>query len=44
LFLLGAVTLKWFVLAMLVGTIAGTYSSIFVASPLLVVWKGKGNR
>ncbi len=44
LFLLGAATLKWFVLAMLVGTIAGTYSSIFVASPLLVVWQGKRNR
>ncbi len=41
LFLLGGVTLKWFVLAMLIGTMAGTYSSIFVASPLLVVWKGK---
>lgn len=39
LFLLGAVTLKYFVLAMLVGTIAGTYSSVFVASPLLVVWQ-----
>lgn len=41
LYLLGAVTLKWFVLAMLVGTVAGTYSSIFVASPLLVVWQGR---
>lgn len=39
LFILGAGTLKYFVLAMLVGTIAGTYSSIFVASPLLVVWE-----
>ncbi len=39
LFLLGAGTLKYFVLAMLVGTITGTYSSIFVASPLLVVWQ-----
>lgn len=41
LFILGAASLKFFVLAMLVGTIAGTYSSIFVASPLLVVWQGK---
>jgi preprotein translocase SecF subunit len=40
LFILGAASLKFFVLAMLVGTIAGTYSSIFVASPLLVVWQG----
>lgn len=39
LFLLGAGTLKYFVLAMLVGTVAGTYSSVFVASPLLVVWQ-----
>ena len=39
LLILGAPTLKYFVLAMLVGTIAGTYSSIFVASPLLVVWQ-----
>lgn len=38
LFILGAASLKYFVLAMLVGTVAGTYSSIFVASPLLVVW------
>lgn len=39
LFILGAVTLKYFILAILVGTVAGTYSSIFVASPLLVVWQ-----
>ena len=39
LFILGAVSLKYFILAILVGTIAGTYSSIFVASPLLVVWQ-----
>ena len=39
LFILGAATLKYFVLAILVGTVAGTYSSIFVASPLLVLWQ-----
>jgi preprotein translocase subunit SecF len=39
LFILGAPTLKYFILAILVGTIAGTYSSIFVASPLLVIWQ-----
>ena len=38
-YLLGALTLKYFILAILVGTIAGAYSSIFVASPLLVVWQ-----
>jgi preprotein translocase subunit SecF len=39
LFILGALSLKYFILAILVGTIAGTYSSIFVASPLLVIWQ-----
>jgi preprotein translocase subunit SecF len=31
-------SIKWFVVALLVGIISGTYSSIFNASPLLVVW------
>lgn len=39
LFLLGGVTIKWFVLALLIGTISGTYSSTFNAVPLLVVWQ-----
>lgn len=34
----GGESIKHFVLAMLVGIGAGTYSSIFVASPLLVSW------
>jgi preprotein translocase subunit SecF len=34
--LLGGVTIRWFVFALLVGTVAGTYSSPFVASPLLL--------
>ncbi|MBI2268109.1 MAG: protein translocase subunit SecF [Candidatus Blackburnbacteria bacterium] len=38
LFLMGGVTIKWFVAALLVGTISGTYSSPFVAVPLLVMW------
>lgn len=38
LLLLGGVTIKWFVFALLIGTIAGTYSSTFTAAPLLVVW------
>lgn len=29
---------KWFIVALLVGVISGTYSSIFNASPLLVLW------
>ena len=38
LFLFGGDTIKTFVLALLVGTIAGTYSSTFTAAPLLVSW------
>ena len=38
LFAIGGETLRWFVLALLVGTISGTYSSTFNAAPLLVVW------
>jgi len=38
LWLLGGATIKWFALALLVGTISGTYSSTFTAAPLLVVW------
>jgi preprotein translocase subunit SecF len=35
-FFLGPVTLKYFILTILVGSVVGTYSSIFVASPLLL--------
>lgn len=38
LLLFGPVTLTYFILTLLVGVIAGTYSSIFVASPLLTTW------
>jgi preprotein translocase subunit SecF len=34
----GGQTIKWFATALLIGTIAGTYSSTFTAIPLLVVW------
>lgn len=37
LILLGGETLRWFATALLIGTISGTYSSTFVALPLLVV-------
>jgi len=37
-FFLGGVTLKYFALALILGIIAGTYSSIFLASPILVAW------
>lgn len=39
LFLLGGETLRWFAFALLVGTISGTYSSTFVALPLLILWE-----
>ena len=38
-YLLGATTLQEFALALFVGVAAGTYSSIFVAAPLLATWK-----
>ncbi|OGM11906.1 protein-export membrane protein SecF [Candidatus Woesebacteria bacterium RBG_16_34_12] len=38
LLLLGGSTIKWFAGALLIGTILGTYSSPFVAVPLLVSW------
>lgn len=39
LYLLGGETTKWFVFALLVGTVSGTYSSTFTAAPLLVLWE-----
>lgn len=39
LYLFGGVTIRNFVLALLIGIASGTYSSIFVASPLLVVYE-----
>ncbi len=39
LFFLGAESIRWFVFALMIGTIVGTYSSIFLATPLLVSWE-----
>lgn len=39
LLLFGGETIRWFVLALFVGIAIGTYSSIFNAAPLLVVWQ-----
>lgn len=41
LLLFGGETIKWFVFALLVGIISGTYSSIFNATALLVWWEEK---
>ncbi len=39
LFLFGGETLKDFAFALLVGTLSGTYSSVFIAGPVLMHWK-----
>jgi preprotein translocase subunit SecF len=39
LFILGGEVLRGFAFVMLVGIIVGTYSSIFIAAPLVVVWE-----
>ncbi len=41
LFFLGSASIQWFVLTLIVGILLGTYSSIFVATPLLVYWNDK---
>ncbi|MFY9463098.1 MAG: protein translocase subunit SecF, partial [Candidatus Sungiibacteriota bacterium] len=35
---LGGASTKYFALTLIIGVLLGTYSSIFVASPLLVIW------
>ncbi len=41
LILFGGVTLREFATILLVGLFMGTYSSIFIAAPILVVWENK---
>jgi preprotein translocase subunit SecF len=43
-FLIGGETTKYFALALLIGTITGTYSSTFVAAPILVLWDRVNSR
>lgn len=38
LYFMGGQTLKYFALALIIGITSGAYSSIFIASPLLVTW------
>ncbi len=40
LFILGGGVIHDFAFAILIGVIVGTYSSVFVASPVLLIWKG----
>lgn len=44
LLLFGGESIRWFVAALLIGIVAGTYSSIFIASPLLIIWQNFSNR
>ena len=44
LFIFGGATLKDFALAILIGIVVGTYSSIFIASPIVLWWsRGTGS-
>jgi preprotein translocase subunit SecF len=43
-YLFGGESVKYFALVLIVGLISGAYSSIFIASPLLVVWNNWGKK
>jgi preprotein translocase subunit SecF len=43
-FFLGGEVLNTFALTLIIGIIVGTYSSIYVASPIVVIWKNFANR
>lgn len=43
-YLLGGDTTRWFIFALLIGTVSGTYSSTFTAAPLLIVWDKLAHR
>ncbi|HEX75108.1 MAG TPA: protein translocase subunit SecF, partial [Dehalococcoidia bacterium] len=44
-FLFGGVTIRYFSLVLLIGVISGTYSSMCLAGPLLIIWdKGEWGR
>lgn len=44
LLMFGSMSIRWFIVALLIGTISGTYSSIFNASQLLIVWNNWSKR
>ncbi|MBU1161005.1 MAG: protein translocase subunit SecF, partial [Proteobacteria bacterium] len=44
LFVLGGGIIHDFAFALLVGIVVGTYSSIYVASPILLAWKVRGKK
>jgi preprotein translocase subunit SecF len=39
LFFFGSESIRWFILTLITGTIIGSYSSYFVATPLVVFWR-----
>jgi preprotein translocase subunit SecF len=43
-FFLGGQSIKYFSLALIIGIIIGTYSSIFITSPLVVAWQNRRYR
>ena len=42
--LFGGASIRWFVIALMIGVIVGTYSSIFNATPILVLWQEWSDR
>jgi len=44
LFLFGGEVINGFSLAMVVGVVAGTYSSIYIASPIVLFWEERPSR
>ena len=44
LFFMGGPVLNDFALCMLIGIVVGTYSSIYIASPIVLWWSGRGGR
>jgi preprotein translocase subunit SecF len=44
LFVMGGGIIHDFAFAMMIGVIIGTYSSIYVASPILLAWKVRGKK
>lgn len=41
LYLIGGQVISGFSFAMMVGVVVGTYSSIFIASPILIEWQAR---
>ena len=44
LYIFGGPVLNDFAFAILVGVLVGTYSSIFIAAPVVLWWSGRGGR